>query len=180
MIASLYTGVRRSEMLALRWSDVDLDQGKLRVTGALEQSAAGIRLKGPKTASGRRTISLPPAAVEVLRAHRRVQLELAMRLGLGRPPEDALLFPGEDGGYDKPRAFAQRWERTIARLGLPAFSWHSLRHAHASALIRAGRPLTEIAARLGHANAQVTLKTYAHLFDTDDLGSADAIEKAFG
>ena len=74
LIVALSTGIRRGELLALRWCDVDLDGAKLRVAGALEQSTAGIRLKAPKTKAGQRTISLPASVVEALRAHRQVQL----------------------------------------------------------------------------------------------------------
>jgi integrase len=176
VVVALFTGLRRGELLALRWCDIDLDHGKLTVAGALEQSKAGVRLKEPKTRAGRRTISLPAIVVEALRAQRQAQLERCLLLGQGRPPADGLVFPAADGGHDTPRAFTQRWERCTARLGL-AFSWHSLRHAHASMLIAAGVPITEIAERLGHADPTVTLKTYAHVFSRDDRGAADAIDR---
>jgi integrase len=135
-----------------------------------------VRLKEPKTKAGRRTISLPQIVVATLRAQRQAQLERRLLLGLGRPSDDGLVFPGADGGYDTPRVFTQRWERCAARLGL-VITWHSLRHAHASMLISEGRPITEVAERLGHADPTVTLKTYAHLFSRDDRGAADAIDR---
>jgi integrase len=174
---ALFCGLRRGELLALRWRDVELDGAKLTVAGALEQSKAGVRLKEPKTKSGRRSLSLPTIVVAALREHRQQQLKRALLLGLGRPPADALVFPAPDGGYDTPRAFTQRWERCAARLGMPEINWHSLRHAHASMLIGEGRPITEVADRLGHADPTVTLRTYSHLFSRDDRGAADAIDR---
>jgi integrase len=110
VIVTLFCGLRRGELLALRWSNVELDPARLHVVAALEQSRAGVRLKEPKTAAGRRMISLPKIVVEMLREHRKAQLERCLLLRLGRPPEDALVFPGSDGGYMPPRAFTQRWE----------------------------------------------------------------------
>jgi integrase len=94
VLVALYTGLRRGELLALRWSAVDLDQARLRVVAALDETKArGIAFKAPKSAAGRRTLSLPGVVVEALREHRQQQLERAMLLGLGRPPADALVFP---------------------------------------------------------------------------------------
>jgi len=82
---ALHTGARRNELLALRWRDIDLDAAKLTIEQSLEQtSALGIRVKAPKTKKGKRTISLPAAAVEALRAHWRAQQEQRLALGIGR------------------------------------------------------------------------------------------------
>jgi len=92
LIASLglATGLQRSEILALRWRDVDLDAGRLRVEQALEQTTAyGVRVKGPKTKHGRRTISVPAHVVVELRAHWRAQQEQRLALGTGKAPSDS-------------------------------------------------------------------------------------------
>jgi integrase len=181
VIVALYCGCRRSEMLALRWCDIDLDCATMTISRALEQTTAGITVKSTKTESGLRTISLPQVVIEALRQHRRQQLELAMALGMGRPPEDALVFPSPlDGDYQSPRSWSVRWGRVAARLGMPEITWHALRHTHASMLIAAGVPITTISHRLGHASANVTLGIYAHLFAKDDRAAAAAIDKALG
>jgi integrase len=181
VITAIYTGLRRGEQLALRWSDVDLKGAKLTVARALDETRTnGIAIKFPKTAAGRRTISLPAVVVEALREHRRQQLERCLLLGLGRPSDDALVFSGIDGQPMPPRAFSQRWGRKADKLGMPELTWHALRHAHASMLIAAGVPITTVAARLGHADPVVTLRVYAHLFDKDDTAAAAAIDRALG
>ena len=180
VIIALFTGVRRSELLALVWSDVDLEAKVLHVHQAVEQTkAGGLRIKPPKTKAGRRAISLPDVVVDALRAHRLVQLETALLLGRGRPPDNGLIFPNRDGQLQAPRAFSLRWLRCARRLGL-SINWHALRHTHASMLIAAKVDIVTISRRLGHAKPDVTLRIYAHLFAADDRAAAQAIDQALG
>jgi len=178
VVVDLASGLRRGELLALRLSDVDLDEAKLRVERSLEETKGGLRFKPPKTAHGKRTISLPPNAVAVLRENRRKLLETRMALGLGRPDADTLLFAEPDGSPTPPNRLTRRWQDACVSLDLPRVSFHALRHTHASALIAAGKDVVMISRRLGHANPTVTLNVYAHLFKRDDSAAADAIEAA--
>jgi integrase len=175
MIA-LFAGLRLSEVLALRWSRVDLDAKVIQVREALEQTAAyGVRFKPPKSKAGRREITLPDILVEVLREHRRTFLERRMQLGVGRPSEDALLFSNINDGPLIPRAASARWAEFAGQIGMPEITFHSLRHTHASQLIDAGVDIVTISKRLGHAKPNVTLAVYAHLFRNDDSKAAAAI-----
>ena len=94
---ALATGMRRGELLALRWQDVDLDGCKLRVEQSLEQTKASMRFKSPKTKNGRRTISLPATTVAELRDHWKAQQEFRLSCGLGRSPDDTLVFQTPEG-----------------------------------------------------------------------------------
>ena len=172
----LSTGLRRGELLALRLADADLDNATIRVERSLEETKAGLRFKAPKTVHGRRTISLPPSAVMVLRDHRRKLLEMRLALGLGKPDDDTLLFGHPDGLPVAPNRLTRRWQDACAALDLPRVSFHALRHTHASALIAAGLDILAISRRLGHANPTVTLNMYGHLFKKDDSAAAAAIE----
>ena len=178
-LTSLFTGLRRGELLALRWLDVDFDRKRMTIRGALEQTVEfGTRVKEPKTKSGKRTIGLPDIVVETLREHRRQQLEMRLALGLGKPSEDALVFPAP--GTERlwsPDVFSGLWKDVETELGL-GISFHSLRHTHASQLIAADVPITEIAHRLGHQSPSTTLSIYAHLFRKDDSKAAAAINAA--
>jgi integrase len=89
---ALATGMRRGELLGLQLRDYDLDAAVVKVERAIEETCAGLRFKAPKTKHGRLTISLPPSAVQVLRDHRRLQLEMRIAFGIGRPDPDALVF----------------------------------------------------------------------------------------
>jgi integrase len=173
----LATGLRRGELLALAWNNIDLDAATLRVERWLEQTKAGLGFKPPKTMHGKRTISLPPHAIKVLREHRRQQLELRLQLGLGKPDSDALVFANEDGTPMLPNNMTRRGQDVCISRGLPQVMFHALRHTHASALIAAGIDVVKISRRLGHADPTVTLRTYAHLFDKVDT-AASAIELA--
>ena len=140
MIATLglATGMRRGELLALRWQDIDLDGRKLRVERSLEQTKAGLPVyKAPKTKHGRRTISIPPSTVAELRQHWKEQQERRLAFGTGKAPADALVFPKWDFAVRSPNALTKEWSVAMAEAGLAA-SLHSLRHTHASSLIAAG------------------------------------------
>ena len=167
-IVALYTGMRLGEVLALRWCHVDLDQAVANVCEALEETKAhGLRVKKPKNHLCRE-IDLPDIVVETLRDHRRQQLELRLQLGIGKMPDDAVVFPNIEGGHQWPRAVSQAWGRTAERLGIPDVTFHGLRHTHASQLIDAGLDVVTVSSRLGHKDANVTLKIYAHVFERAD------------
>lgn len=179
VITALFTGMRRGELLALRWGAVDLDAKVLSVREALEETKEhGIRFKGAKTKAGRRDIALPDIVVDALREHRRQELETRLALGLGKLPDDALVFHGLDGAPLSPRAFSAQWGDVAAAIGMPEITFHALRHTHASQLIDAGIDVVTISKRLGHASGNVTLQVYAHQFQKRDDKAADAINAA--
>jgi integrase len=180
---ALSSGARRGELLALRWSDINLEASELHIERTLERTTKhGVRFKPPKTDAGLRTISLPPSAVSLLRDHRKQQLELRMQFGLGKPDPDALVFCKYGGAPLDADHLATRWRRAIAKIeGFPKATLHWLRHTHCSALIAAGRDPVEVARRMGHSSPVVTMSIYAHAFrDKPDTTSADAIEKLLG
>ena len=175
---ALATGMRRGELLALRWQDVDLDGGRLQVERSLEQTKAGLRFKSPKTKHGRRSISIPPSVVSELRAHWQAQQEQRLALGLGKAPDDALVFATWDGKTRSPNALTKEWSVAMAAAGINA-SFHSLRHTHASSLIAAGIDVLTISRRLGHASPSITLNVYGHLFANTDDRAAEVMEAMF-
>lgn len=181
-VTALFTGMRLGELLALKWGAVDLDRKAISVREALEKTkAAGIRFKDPKTRAGRREITLPDVVLDVLRAQRRDALELRMALGLGKLPDDALVFPAADGAPRAPQSLSKAWKRAAEdHIATRGVTFHALRHTHASQLIEAGVDIVTISRRLGHASPNVTLAIYAHLFRQRDDKAADAINAAMG
>jgi integrase len=174
-IIALFTGVRRGELLALRWCNVNLARKTMRIVESLDETVQhDLRFKPTKTKSGNREITLPDIVVGTLHEHRRQQLELRLALGLGKLPVDALVFSTPEGHPLRPNSFSGTWARVAAELGLD-IPFHALRHTHASQLIDAGVDVVTIARRLGHASPTITLSKYAHLFRKDDSKAAEAI-----
>jgi integrase len=174
----LGTGCRRGEALALRWQDVDLDRAVVRIERSVEQIKGALRIKSPKTKHGRRNVSISPWLVAELRAHRRQQQEQRLSLGMGRTPDDALVFGRWDGSMRSPHGVTQKFALAMKALGI-ACTLHSLRHSHVSRLIAGGVDILTISRRIGHAGAVVTLGTYGHMCRNTDEGAANVMETAF-
>jgi integrase len=180
-LLALVGGLRLGEVLALRDRHIDLDKKVLHVREAIEDTKAhGIRIKSPKTEACRRDITLPDIAVTALSEHRRQLLETRMKLGVGKLPNDALLFTTLDGRPLRPANVSSDWGEVAASIGMPEISFHGLKHTHASQLIASGVDIVTISRRLGHAKPSVTLAIYAHMFHTDDRKAAAAINAALG
>jgi integrase len=166
--------MRRGELLALQWSEVDLDRAVLRVERSIEETKAGLRIKPPKTKSGRRNIGLASDAIAMLREHRAEQMRIRLALGQGGPP--LLVFSTIEGALLSPDNLSRDWWRVCNARKLPRVSFHALRHTHASMLIRAGVDVLTISRRLGHSSTSMTLDVYGHLMEGADAAAAKAIE----
>lgn len=160
---ALYTGMRRSELLALRWQDIDLIQCQISVNRSLHQARdRSITFSEPKTTRARRTIALSPSAILALKEHREKQgLERAM---LGKPLTDSdLAFSHPDGSPLLPSSITHAWIKLVHRAGLKPIRLHDARHTHASLMLKAGIHPKIVSERLGHASIQITLDTYSHI-----------------
>jgi integrase len=173
------TGLRRGELLALRWSEVDLDGGSLRVTASLQRAGADLVFLPPKTDRGRRTVGLPPATVALLRRHRKEQLERRVLLGEAWQDFDLVIERG-DGGAFPPDSLPRDWYRLVRRIGLPELRLHDLRHAYATRLLEASVHPKVVSEALGHSSVSFTMDTYQHLMPTMQETATQAIERALG
>jgi integrase len=158
------TGMRRGEALALRWRDVDLEAGTLRVrrsAGMVRNAGEGAAVPEGDTKSGKpRVIDLDEGAVAPLRAHRKARG--AMALQLVKP--DSLVFGDIEGAHRNPEHVSRQFARDIERCGqVPAVRLHDLRHSHATILLTAREPVHVVSQRLGHASPVVTMTVYAHV-----------------
>lgn len=162
VLLAVTTGMRRGEILGLRWSDVDLDNGVLCVRQALSKTQAeGIVFREPKTAKSRRTLALMHMTVDALKEHRKRQTE--ERLRLGPVFEDhGLVCAKEDGRPWHPESFTSAW-RILCRDTGVTVRFHDLRHTHATQLLRGGIHPKVVSERLGHSTIALTLDTYSHV-----------------
>jgi len=178
-ILALNTGMRRGEVLGLRWPDIDLDGAGLTVNQALEQTKAGLRFKPPKSRSGRRRIALSPLTVEALRRHKLAQGKERLALGLGKN-DAGLVFTTLDGDTINPRTFSKEFARIVKRAGLAGVTFHALRHTHLTQLLRDGVNPKVVSERAGHASVAITLDLYAHVLPGMQEGAALKVDAAWG
>ncbi len=158
---ALATGIRRGELLALRWSDLDLDRGNLTVAQAIEQTRDGLRFKLPKTKRSRRVIALSPSVVDLLGAHKAQQARERLALGLGKD-NLGLVFTRLDGSVINPRNFSKEFSRLVTKAGVRPITLHGLRHTHFTNLLREGVHPKIASERAGHASVAITMDIYSH------------------
>jgi len=155
-----FTGLRRGELVGLRWRDVDLETGRAFVVQQRAKGGGTVntgRLKGKRG----RVVTLDPKTVEVLRQHQAAQLEAKDFLGEGYQ-DHGLVFCHEDGKPLHPDSVTKRFARLVRDSGLPTITVHGLRHTHATVLLRALVHPKVVQERLGHSSIQVTLDVYSH------------------
>ena len=178
VLLALFTGMRRGEVFALRWKNVDLDRSTLRVMESLEQTRAGIRFKAPKS-DRTRTITLPVCAIDELRRLKRLQAEELLMLGV-RQTGETLVCARADGEPLQPQSLTHQFTRLIGRLkGLPRVRFHDLRHSHATQLLLAGVHPKIAQERLGHATITTTLDLYSHVTETMQSDAAQRLNALF-
>lgn len=155
------TGMRRGEVLGLRWGDIDFERSRLHIRQALVSVAYELIFSTPKNHKAR-VIDLDATTVVKLRAHKALQLSERAVWGADYQDQD-LVFPKENGEPIHPQTYSQAFERLVAASDLPRIRLHDLRHTHATIALRAGVPPKVISERLGHEDPAFTLKQYAHV-----------------
>ena len=160
---ALFSGMRRSELLALRWVDVDLLLSQIHVTRGLQQlKDNSLVFTQPKSEKSRPTIALPPSATLLLKDYRdRIALEKAVKGKMLN--EDDLLFTRDNGKPIRPNTLTYAWKILVATCGLKKIRLHDARHSHASLLLAQGVHPKIVQERLGHATIAMTLDTYSHV-----------------
>ncbi|MBA3369092.1 MAG: site-specific integrase [Geodermatophilaceae bacterium] len=156
------TGMRRGEALGLRWADLDLTACRATIRQTVVTVNHEVQFGTPKTAKGRRSVSLDAVTVAGLREHRKAQAAERLLIGAGWRDHD-LVFAKVDGTPLHPERFSREFTRRSARLGLPPIRLHDLRHGWATMALAAGVHPKVVQERLGHASISITLDTYSHV-----------------
>lgn len=176
VLLALWTGMRRSEILGLRWQDVDLDKGLLLVRQSLIVTMSNqIVFKSPKTRSSRRPIALSIFAIAGLREQKQIQAQdRADALAKGKQYlETELVCTQADGRPVLPSSFTHALPRLLKQAGLERVRLHDLRHTHATGLALAGVPLKVISDRLGHSSISITADIYSHVLPEMQADAAE-------
>lgn len=168
------TGMRRQEVLGLKWDCVNLDEGTILVCRALDWTRAeGLQVKDTKTRCSRRTLAIPADLVRALSVEKERQVALRIQLGNTFNPECFVCIDPQ-GIQWMPDRFSSRFAEVMKRQGqVPVVSFHELRHSHASHMIWAGVPMKVISNRLGHASIVITMDRYGHL--REDVQDREAV-----
>jgi integrase len=174
-VTAVHTGLRRGEILGLKWTDVDLDAGTLSVQRSLDKDGT---FNPPKRKSSRRTVKLTTQAAESLKAHRDRQNEERLRLGSLWEDGD-LVFPNQVGKpMNADNLYHRGFKPLLQKAGLSGFTFHSLRHTCATLLVSKNVNPKTISEMLGHATIAQTMDTYSHVMPGMRDVAATALEEA--
>ena len=177
-LIALATGMRRGEILALRWKSLDLDRGIVRVVESLEQTKAGLRFKSTK-ADKPRAVPLPKFAIAELRRLKVEQAENLLRLGIRQSPE-GLVCARADGEPKQPSSVTHEFAYLVGRVaGLPRVRFHDLRHSHATQLLAAGVHPKIVQERLGHSTIAITMDLYSHVSETMQSDATTRLDQEY-
>lgn len=186
VLFALTTGLRRGEIVALQWEDIDLAATTVTVRRAADYGEGRVRVADPKTDSSRRLVTLPERTVRELAGHDLRQDELRRKLR-GRWRDLGLVFPvvtdqAEDlpaGRMWHPSSLTHRFKALARAAGFPALRLHDLRHTHATQLLQSGVNVKVVGERLGHGDVSVTLRTYAHVLPDMQDAALEALDKLY-
>jgi integrase len=170
------TGMRRGEVAGLRWTDVDLQAGQVKVAKPRVAVRYKVHVSEPKTLKGKRWLALDPATAAALREHRTRQAEERLMVGPGWV-ESGLVFTWPDGRALHPERFTRWFQQHAHDAGLPKIRLHDVRHSYATAALAAGVPAKLVSERLGHANIAITMDTYSHVLPGMDERAASAVAR---
>ena len=179
IMLTLYTGLHRGELCGLEWSDIDLQNGLVKVNKSLLYSVdRGVFEDGTKTRSSNRIISIPADMVELLKQYKASQLQIKLMIG-DLWVEIGKVFTSDNGGIINPEHISAWFKRFVNRHGLPDIHFHNLRHTAATLLIMEGVDIATVSKRLGHADKTTTLNIYTHAVKSADRAAADKLQDLF-
>lgn len=163
-----HTGMRRGEVVGLKWSDLDVHARRLSIHRTLQCVGGRPMEFGVKTPTSRRCVDLDSTTVDVLRRWRRQLLRADLPGGV-----DDWIFCNSAGRFLHPESISQLFDRIVRRAALPHIRFHDLRHTHASLLVASGEAIKVVSERLGYAHPAFTMHTYQHLLPGMSAAAAD-------
>jgi integrase len=178
-VVALYLGLRKGEVLGLKWEQVDLEHRTLSVVGALQEIRGKLQIVKPKTKKSIRTLPLPGAVVQALRDHRLNQAETQLRAG-GTWTKSDFVFTTSKGTPINPSNLTRSFHALLKKAGLPQMPFHNLRHTCASLLASQGVSQRVAMEILGHSDIRLTQNIYTHVYDPSKREAVDAMDRLLG
>ena len=172
------TGMRRGEILALRWSDLSPDLSLAHVRRGLQPTAGGLVFELPKTKRSRRAVVLPTFLIPYLIRQRKDQGRRRAEHPDAWEEHDLVIDRG-NGRPRHPDTLSSGWATFVRKRGLPHVRFHDLRHAHATLMLSKGIHPKIVSERLGHASIGITLDTYSHVLPAMQQEAAEAFDQLF-
>lgn len=170
------TGMRRGELLGLRWRDIDFEAARASIRQTVVTVRHTVVFSEPKTARGRRSVAIDSATIAALREHRKRHLE--ERLAVGAVYEDLdLVFAREDGRPLHPESFVKVFDRRVTKSRVPRIRFHDLRHTYATLSLAAGVHPKVVSERLGHGGIAITMDTYSHAIPALQEEAAETVAR---
>lgn len=165
IFTAAYTGMRQSELLGLQWEHVLWNDSSIKVEQSLNLLEGGVPYLGAtKNASSSRVVKVAESVMKVLREHKKALAQRQLKEQGAFANQHNLVFPDlRTGGYENRKRVSARFKRLAEKAGYPGLRFHDLRHIHATILLTAGEFVKVVSQRLGHADVDTTLRTYAHV-----------------
>jgi integrase len=178
ILTALFTGMRRGEILGLRWSDINWENGMISVV----QQVQDIRGKGivfkDKPKGARRNITAPRFLIAMLKKHKAEQNEIRLMHGADYQ-DNNLVFPRVDGSPERPSNLSHRFKNLVDSLGLSGMRFHDCRHVHATLLLGMDIAAGKVQERLGHKSIKLTIDTYSHVTPNMQEEIAEKLDTLF-
>ncbi|MGG0753745.1 tyrosine-type recombinase/integrase [Brevibacillus laterosporus] len=175
-LLALYTGMRRGEILGLRWKDVDLSEGKISVAQNLSYTVnKGLIFQEPKTRSSKRLIAITDIVVEELKKYKAEQSKLRQLFGESYEDLD-LVVCNANGKPIHPRNLTTHFNKLVKAVAIPKIRFHDLRHTHATLMLQLGEHPKIVSERLGHSGIEMTMDTYSHVLPNMQKEAAQRFE----
>ena len=179
ILVALNTGMRRGELSALRWDDIDFENGLIFVRRTVNYVGGyGFVETEPKTKSSRRKIAVSGKLLEALKVHREQQGQMRLRAG-EKWHEQGLVFCNRHGKFLFPEVVLKQFHTLLARAGLPEMRFHDLRHTMATMLLEADVHPKKVQERLGHSTIAITMDTYSHVLPSMHQDVARKLDDLF-
>lgn len=176
VLLAVTCGMRRGEILALKWANIDFDKKTIYISNSLIETDGEIIMQDPKTETSRRTIYMPDVVIKALKEHKKKQAQNKLMLGQNYNDDDFVCC-WDNGQPFRPDFITHAFTKVLKKLNLPHVRFHDLRHTHVTLLLQQDVHPKIVQERLGHSSISMTLDTYSHVLPNMQQEAANRIDE---